>query len=173
MITRNDRTPLALGAAAVVLAASGFWALQQAGDLRDDPAVRNVALTDTAGTSEVKGAVSDMFGKVFSYNYTDPAKTQKAQRDFLTGAAVGQYEKLFADVRTQAPQHKTVLTTTVTQSAVTTLRDGRARLLLFADQRTTRTTDGRTSTAAAMLAVDAARSGGTWKITGLSTFPTP
>ncbi|WP_158079401.1 hypothetical protein [Actinomadura sp. CNU-125] len=50
--------PFVLGIAAVLLAASGFWARQEAAALRDDPAVRNAALTDGAATSEVKGAVA-------------------------------------------------------------------------------------------------------------------
>ncbi|MFC6880597.1 MULTISPECIES: hypothetical protein [Actinomadura] len=167
---RNVRSPVALGTAAAVLAAGGVYAYREARQLRDDPSARNTALTDSARTSEVKGEVADMVGKVFSYNFTDGARTDRAARTHLTGAAVRQYESLFGKVRTDAPKARTVLTTKVTDSAVTLLRGDRARLLVFADQRTTRLSDGKGSSAAAMLAVDAVRRDGHWRITSLDTF---
>ncbi|GGV17466.1 hypothetical protein GCM10010182_43310 [Actinomadura cremea] len=162
--------PIALGVVAVLLAASGIWARQEAAGLRDDPAVRNTALTDGAATSEVKGAVADMIGRLFSYDHTAPERTRKAADSFLTGAAVGQYESIFGKVREEAPKREAVLSTRVTESAVARLGDGRARLLVFADQQTTRTGDGRSSHAPAMLAVDAVRRDGRWRIEGLDTF---
>ncbi|MEU8803344.1 hypothetical protein [Spirillospora sp. NPDC048819] len=163
-------SPIALGVVAVVLATFGVWALRQADAVRDDPSARNTALTDGAATSEVKGAVADMIGKVFSYNYTDPARTRDAARAALTGDAVRQYEAIFGRVRAEAPEAKTVLSTRVTDSAVTSLRGDRAEVLVFADQRTTRTTDGTSTNAPAMLTVTAVRRGGHWRIAALDTF---
>jgi Mce-associated membrane protein len=67
-----------------------------------------------------------------------------------------------------------VLTTTVTDSAVEMLEGDRARLLVFTDQRDTRT-GGKDATtyAAAMLAVDAVHRDGIWKITNLDTLNVP
>jgi Mce-associated membrane protein len=139
-------------------------------DVRSDPAVRNTALTDSAATSEVKGAVADMVGKLFSYNYTDPGRTDAAARTYLSGAAVRQYATLMNGVRTDAPKQKTVLSTRVTDSAVVSLRDGRARLLVYADQQTSRTSDGKSTTSPAMLSVTAVRHSRNWRITNLNTF---
>ncbi|RAY11024.1 hypothetical protein DPM19_32485 [Actinomadura craniellae] len=164
------RRPAVLGVAAVLLAGAGGWSHQQARDLRDDVSARNAALTDNARTSEVKGEISDAVNTIFSYNYTDMGKTDRAARTLLTGRAVRQYDSLFDEVRKQAPQQRLVLTTTVTDSAVKTLEDDRARLLVFADQRNTRVSDGKTSYAAAMLAVDAVHQGGRWKISNINTF---
>ncbi|MWA07143.1 hypothetical protein F8568_043775 [Actinomadura sp. LD22] len=163
-------SPAVLGLLAVLLAASGIWMHRQAGDLRGDPAARNGALTDGAATSEVKGAVADMVGRLFSYNYTDPGRTDAAARTCLTGPAVRQYAALMDRVRTDAPRQRTVLSTKVTDSAVTTLRDGRARLLVYADQQTTRAGDGKSTTSPAMLAVTAVRHSRQWRITGIDTF---
>ncbi|MFD0684256.1 hypothetical protein [Actinomadura fibrosa] len=167
---RWGRSPGVLGVVAVLLAVFGVWAVQKAHAVQDDPAVRNTALTDGAATSEVKGAVADIIGKVFSYDYTDGARTDAAARASLTGPAVRQYETVFGPVRGEAPRQRTVLSTRVTDSAVTLLRGDRARLLVFADQRTTRTTDGRSTSAAAMLAVDAVRRDGRWTISGIDPF---
>ncbi|MBW8481660.1 nuclear transport factor 2 family protein [Actinomadura parmotrematis] len=164
------RAPAALGAAAVALAGFAVLAHQKADALRGGAAVRNVALTDNARTSEVKGAVTQIVNGVFSYAYTDPARTAAAVKASLTGAATGQYAALFAKVGQQGPARKLVLTTTVTDSAVTSLRGDRAHLIVYADQRSTGAADGRTAYAAALLTVDAVRTGGHWKIASLRTF---
>lgn len=166
------RRPGVLGVVAVLLAGTGLWSHQQARDLEAEPAARNAALTDNARTSEVKGEITDVVNTIFSYNFTDIAKTEQAAKTLLTGRAVQQYDALFGEVRKEAPAQKLVLTTTVTDSAVQTLQGDRARLLLFADQRNTRTSDGKSSYAAAMLAVDAVRQGGHWKISNIDTFKT-
>ncbi|MEV0661396.1 hypothetical protein ACIBI3_06590 [Actinomadura luteofluorescens] len=171
---RASSSPVVLGISAVLLAALGAGALRQADGLRDDPSARNTALTDGAATSEVKGAVADMIGEVFSYDYADPGRTSEAARASLAGDAVRQYETVFGKVREDAPKAKTVLSTRVTDSAVTTLTGDRAAVLVFADQQTTRTGgdggQGESTHAPAMLTVTAARRGGHWKIIALDTF---
>ncbi|GAA2583263.1 hypothetical protein GCM10010411_14900 [Actinomadura fulvescens] len=164
------RLPAVLGTVTVLLGGLAVWSHQQAGDLRDTPATRNVALTDNAGTSEVKGSVNDIVNTVFSYNHTDIAKTERAAKDLIVGKAVQQYDAMFGLVRKSAPEQKLVLTTTVTDSAVKMLQDDRARVLVFADQRSTRGTDGKSSYAGAMLAVDAVRQSGKWRISNIDTF---
>ena len=88
----------------------------------------------------------------------------------LTGKAVQQYNQLFALVRKQAPQQKQILTTTVTDSAVKSLASDRARLLIFADQRNTRTDKDQSSYSAAVFAVGAIRIDGKWKINNIDTL---
>jgi Mce-associated membrane protein len=167
---RRPPLPVVLGVLTVILGGLAAWSGLAAHDLRGGVVVRNVALTDSARTSEVKGEVSNAVNAVFSCDYTDLAKTDAAARRLLTGQAVRQYATLFAPVRQQAPKDKLVLTTTVTDSGVTMLQGDRARVLLFADQRNTRTGDGQTTYAAAMLAVNAVRQGGTWKIENIDTL---
>ncbi|PKV88920.1 nuclear transport factor 2 family protein [Streptomyces sp. TLI_146] len=161
--------PLLLTALAVLLAAFSVLAYVQGG--RQDTAGSNTALSDTAHTGEVKGAVDDAVQGIFSYDHTDPARTEAAAARRLTGAAVGQYRTLMGPVREQGPGQKLVLTTTVTDSGVEVIDGDRARVLVFADQSSTRTgKDGGTTVAAAMFAVDAVRRGGIWRIASLDTF---
>jgi len=164
------RLPAVLAAATVLLGGFAVWSHQQADGLRDTPVARNVALTDNARTSQVKGEVTDVVNTVFSYNYADTSKTDGTARTRLTGKAVQQYDGMFAEVRRQGPGQKLVLTTTVTEGAVKMLQGDRARLLLFADQRSTRGSDGKSSYAGAMLAVDAVRRAGHWQIAGIDTL---
>ncbi|WP_329354706.1 hypothetical protein [Streptomyces anulatus] len=163
--------PAVLCALTVLLGAFAVWAFASVGDLRDEPARQNTALTDIGRTSEVKGRISEAVGAVFSYDYASPARSDRAASTYLTGRAVQQHKDMLADVREQAPRQKLVLTTTVTESGVEFLDGDRARLLIFADQSNTRTgKDEETTYAAAMFAVDAVRRGDTWLIAAIDTF---
>ena len=165
--------PAVLGVVAVLLGGLAVWFNGEANNLRSGASVHNVALTDTARTSEVMGEVTDAVNVLFSYDYANIPKTDQAIQRLLTGRAVQEYENIFAVVRTQAPIQKLILTTTVTDGGVELLDGDHARLLLFADQRSTSTTSKNTSYSAAMVAVDAVRLGGTWKIASIDTFAAP
>jgi Mce-associated membrane protein len=171
--TRVRRLPVILGLATVLLGGLAVWFADEADAVRGRAGAANVALTDPARTSEVTGQVTDAVNALFSYDYADTAKTQQAEATLLSGRAVGQYDGMLAQVRQQAPAQKLVLTTTVTDSAVEMLEGDRARLLVFADQRNTRTGGKDATYAAAMLAVDAARQHGAWKITNIDTLNVP
>lgn len=167
------RLPIVLGVLTVLLGGLAVWFAEEANGLRDTAGGHNTALTDAARTSEVKGKVTDAVNTIFSYDYTDMAKTEQAANTLLTGKAVQQYDTMLAQVRAQAPRQKLVLTTTVTDSSVERLDGDSARVLLYADQRNTRTTGKDTTYAAAMLAIDAVRRGGTWKIADIDTLNVP
>jgi Mce-associated membrane protein len=167
---RRPPLPVVLGVLTVILGGFAVWSGQQAHALRGGTVARNVTLTDNARTSEVKGAVATAVNTIFSCDYADLAKTDSAARRLLTGKAVQQYNALFAPVRQRASKDKLVLTTTVTDSGVTMLQGDRARVLIFADQRNTRTVDDQTTFGGAMIAVNAVRKGGTWKIENIDTL---
>jgi Mce-associated membrane protein len=176
-LRRPSRTAVLAGALAlltVLLGGFAAWAAHRASDLRDSSATGNTALTDTARTSEVKGAIAQDVDAVFSYDYADTARTDAAAARVLTGRAVRQYATMLAQVRAQAPAKKLVLTTTVTDTGVVTIDGDRARVLVYADQRNTSTASsagaGGSTYAAAMFAVDAVRQGGSWKIASIDTF---
>lgn len=163
--------PAVLCALTVLLGAFAAWAFGSAASLRDDPSRQNTALTDIGRTSEVKGQISEAVGAVFSYNYAAAAKSEQAAKTHLVGKAVQQHRDMLAQVRAQGQQQKLVLTTTVTDSGVELLDGDRARLLIYADQRNTRTgASEETTYAAAMFAVDAVRRGGSWRIAAIDTF---
>ncbi|MEU5837229.1 hypothetical protein ABZ820_26655 [Streptomyces diacarni] len=181
---------LLLVCAALTLLLGGFaaWAATEAAGLRDAASAHNTALADAAGTSRVKGEVTSAVNALFSYDHAKPGKNEDAARRLLTGKAVEQHRELLAAVRKQGREQKLVLTTTVTDSAVTALEGDRARVLLFADQHSARTgargehkakADGKKADggaeddatyAGAMLAVNAVRQDGTWKIAAIDTL---
>jgi Mce-associated membrane protein len=130
----------------------------------------NSALTDTAATNQVNQQIDNAVDTIFSYNYTDTAKTAQAAKALLTGKASGEYAALFKVVQQDAPAEKLVLTTTVTNSGVEMLNGNTARLLIFANQKDTGSAKGSTTDAGAMFAVTAVRQGSQWKIEDINTF---
>jgi Mce-associated membrane protein len=167
------RAPVVLCILVVLLGAFGALAATRADSLRSDPAARNAALTDPARTSEVKGQTAKAVAALFSYNYADTAPADKAASTLLTGKAVQQHRDMLAAVRAQAKGQKLVLTTSVTESGVEMIDGSRARVLVYADQSSTRTAGKKPETtyAAAMFTVDMVRgSGAAWQISGIDTF---
>lgn len=165
---RPRRVAVALGVLAALLVGAGTWALVAANGLRDSGATHNTALVDTGRTAEVSAAVSSALNQIFSYSYDKTEVTEQAAAAVLRGEARAVYDRLFAEVRTKAPQQKLVLTSRVVYSAVQSLEGDRARLLVFLDQSATRVDTDTTNAAAAQLSVTAKREGGHWVITDLA-----
>lgn len=170
MTSRRLVLPAVLGAATAVLGGFGIWATVAAGTLHSAAASANAALVDRAGTAAVERAVTSAVNTIFSYSYADVAKTRVAAQGVLTGAAIRQYDQLFALVERQAPKEKLVVTTKVTNVGVELLNGGRARLLVFADQQDSKAGTSQASYGGAMFAVTAVLRRGTWLIANIDTF---
>ncbi|MET8756809.1 hypothetical protein [Lentzea sp. NPDC004782] len=157
--------PAALFAVAVLFGGLGTFFLVKSRSVSYD-----AALVDSATTSAVNGQIREAVEKSFSYNFADVESTEKAARELLTGKALCQYNAVFGPVKEVAPQQKLVVTVRVVSSAVSSLKDGHATVLVFADQVTTRTTDNQSGGGTAMLRVSAVDSGGRWKIDNMEMF---
>ena len=162
-----------LGLAAIILGSLAIWATVAAHRLRSDAANANIAFVDQAATRTVTHDVTTAVNTIFSYNYADTARTRVAAQGLLTGAAIRQYNALFALVERQAPREKLVVTTRVTNIGVEFLTGDRARVLVFANQQDTRAGTGQTSYGGAMFAVTVGLQGGRWKIESIDTFTGP
>lgn len=167
---RGPLLPVALGIATLVLGGLAAWFGAEAHSLTSIPAAGNSALTDAAATSAVRNQVGSAIATLFSYDYRNPGPTTRAEKRLLTGPAVGQYAKLFAQVHKNAPGQKLIVTTAITSVGVEMLTGNQARLLIFATETDTRTGGGQPASAAAMLAVNAVRQGSTWKIEAIDTY---
>jgi Mce-associated membrane protein len=156
---RSSRLPLILVLVAAVLAGAGVFFLVKAQSSEQG--------VDTKAMTEVNGQVTSALEKIFSFSYDKLDESAAAAREVLAGTAIGEYDKLIEQVRTQAPAQKLVLATKVTTAGVKSLDGDRAELLVFLDQVATRVDTGKTSGSAAALSVAAERQNGVWKITGL------
>lgn len=161
-------TPIVLGVVAVLLGGLAAWFGVQTANASGGGS--NTALTDSATTSEVSGQITSAVNTIFSYNYTDMGKTQRAVQQLLTGSALCQYNQLYKVVQQQAPGQKLVLTTTVQDKGVEMLQGGTARVLLLVQQHDTRATTNQQSDSQSMIAVNAVKQGATWKISAIDTF---
>ena len=159
-----------LGAATVIVGSVGVWAMVAAHGLRTAAADANTAVTDRAATRTVSRDIAHAVNTIFSYSYADTARTRAAAQRLLTGAAIRQYNQLFALVEQQAPKQKLIVTTSVTSVGVEFLTGARARVLVFANQQDTRAGTGQTSYGGAMFAVTALSEHGRWVIANIDTF---
>lgn len=164
---------MALGIITLLLAATGAFFQLLSSRLTGEVDGVNEALTDSAGTSEVAGKLTTPIEKVFSYNYTDLAATEKAADDALIGKARCQYDQLFAKLREQVPAQKLIVTLKVRTIGVSRLSGDDAELFVFADQSTTRTDQNQTAAGGAQFGVVAQRVDGTWKIADFVMFDQP
>ncbi|MGW1226242.1 hypothetical protein [Streptomyces sp. NPDC001515] len=148
---------------AVVLLAAGAVLHVAGRQLRDTPATDNLALTDSAATTQVAGEVTNALGKVFSYGPGETAATKASAQRYLAGKALQQYAALFGQVEKQSADQKLTLTTHVVRAGVTRLTRDSAHLLVFLDQVYER--EGKAaSSAAAQLSVTARLREGHWTI---------
>ncbi|WP_406642238.1 hypothetical protein [Amycolatopsis sp. WGS_07] len=151
----------------VLLTAAGVWCTVEARSITASAAASNRALTDQPATAEVASAISLTLTKIFSYTYDKTDVTENAAASLLRGRARESYEKLFAQVRTMAPNQRLTLTSRVSATSVQQLTDDHAQLLVFLDQSAARGNSATPETAAAQLSVTAQRIDGNWFVTDL------
>ena len=113
------------------------------------------------------GAVSSALTKVLSYSYADPAATQRAADTVLMGRAATDYRGLFGEVVRLAPQQKLTLTTNVVRAGLVKRTGDTAVVLVFLDQKATRSGLPQGKTATAQLVVTA-RHDRAWRISELT-----
>lgn len=155
-------------ALAAVLVAVGLLGWLMAHDMTSTASAQNTAMVDAAATSRVQSEVSRALTSVLSYDHANPAQTETAAREVLTGDASKEYETLLKTLAERAPGQQLVLTAVVQSAGVKKLSDTEASLLVFLDQSSQRAEDNEASYSAAQLAVKAKKVGKVWKISGLT-----
>ncbi|GAA5160295.1 MULTISPECIES: hypothetical protein [Amycolatopsis] len=154
--------------AAVVVLATGFAVFAA---LRASAAHGgNVAVADTRATAEVADQISAGVKALFSYDYANLARTERAAASVLVDEAVGQYRSGYEAAKQQAVAQKLIRTTTIGSIGVSDLRGDTARVLVFLDQQTLVTTTNQQSSASAALSVTARKVDGTWKIASMTAL---
>ncbi|MGH3517277.1 MAG: hypothetical protein ACRDQ7_07635 [Haloechinothrix sp.] len=167
MSTYDRRTVLAVLAGVLVVALGcSVWFGAQAYQLRHGASGSNAALADPDATEEVIERVSAQLKSVFSYDYANVDRTERAVGLALTGEAASEYRAQFADAAKRAEQDKLVLVSTVRSIGVRTLTDDAATVLVFLDQQTMRLS-GSPKSSTATLDITAVRVDGNWRISAI------
>lgn len=157
---------LSAALAGFVVLAVGFAVVGQL--VRNPPAAANTALVDVATTAEVADRLGHALEIVYSYDFDRLDENRRSARDVITPAFAVRFDELFAPARRLAQQQQTVVSATVTASAVQRIEGDRAVLVAFLDQQVTRAAPGadpQRLTAAGRLTVIGERVDGTWRIT--------
>ncbi|MFF5986293.1 hypothetical protein [Prauserella flavalba] len=138
----------------------------------------NTALIDVAGTAQVKQEMSSAAERLFSIDYNDIPKNERAADELLVNDEVRQqYEQFMGELKRLAPEQQMVVTVKATRSAVVMLDDDRAKVMVYIDQTATRASDNQTSSGGAALWFTTEKRDGKWKVTDMDTYasgqPTP
>jgi len=160
--------PAVLVLVALVVAGAGLVFRGQAELLAGGAAATNRALSDVGATTDVTTQVTHAMESVSSYKYTDLDAAQKAGQAVSTGKFLDDYNKLFTQVRDQAPKQKAVVAGQVVKIAVRALQDDNAILLAFLTQTTTRADNGQSNSIGLVYTVNARLVDGKWKIQDLT-----
>ncbi|WP_424189924.1 hypothetical protein ACOBQX_14205 [Actinokineospora sp. G85] len=176
--TPGMNAAIVLAVLALVLAGLAFWFKGQADSLTAGADTDNSAVTDSAGTEQVKNQVREAVERTLSYDYTKLDVTAKAVGETLEGRAVCDYEAIYGKLKELAPQQKLVLSTKVRDIGVVSLRGDEAEVLVFVDQSVTRAAveagaEPQQTASGAQFAVSAHRSGDAWKITAFDMLSQP
>jgi Mce-associated membrane protein len=156
--------PVLTGVAVFALGCAAWFGLQTQALKPGD----NQALVDSAATSQVLAEIGAGVKAIFSYDYSDVARTERAAGAVLVDGAVGQYRDSFAAAKQQAVERKLVRTTTVRSAGVSQLHGDEAEVLLFLDQQTLHTVENAHESAGAQLTITAKKVAGRWRIAGLT-----
>lgn len=166
---RSTLTALTAGIGVLLTVAAVVFAIQYFG-VRSQTA--NKAMSDPIETSQVKGQIQDAVKKVFSYQWNKLDAHEKDVNSVLTGGPVRkQYDALYPDVKTKAPQQKLTVATAVSYSSVLNLTDDSASLLVYIEQSSWRGTDvAKKASGGGFLKVDAKLVDDKWRIAGFDIY---
>ena len=128
----------------------------------------NIAWTDPAATQASRHAVSDLATQLFTVTPASVPAVRAAARQDLSGAAVGQFQKLYGPVLTSAKHQQLALTTVLRAVGVTRLTSEAAELLVIADQ--TATAAGQSRSGPATLRLEASHGAHGWTISSITVL---
>lgn len=141
---------------------SAAWMHLEAAALRTP--TENIALLDPGATKQVRSEVSGAVERVYGYSYRSLDDAERAAKEVVTGAFAKQFREEFATVRNLAPRQKAVVNASVAATAVRSLTDDRAEVLVFLDQSVRNEVLSEPASTGSRLMVTAERVDGRWKI---------
>ncbi|MGW4400173.1 hypothetical protein ACWEHA_33195 [Amycolatopsis nivea] len=151
---------------AAALLTAGCAASQEPAPPAPAPAPANVAYVDAKATSDAVSGVKKAMETAFSYDSTKPDEVAKTEQEYLTGGARAQFDKTFAEVRTEPVTTQTQ----VLETGLAELTPDHARMLVVAAQHSKRP-DGAKNQGVALILVTAGKANGHWQLQDLNFDP--
>jgi Mce-associated membrane protein len=150
---------LAVATAAVVGLASWLYLAQPS-----DASVED-------STKAAQAAAERAIGPILSYDARHLDRDKAAAESYLTSDYQGQYDKLFALIKQNAPQTGTVVTAQVVASGIVRSGEDRVQVLLFVNRPTTNKLRKQPVVYKDQVTVTMERVGGDWLVDDLVTSP--
>ncbi|WP_210443319.1 hypothetical protein [Nocardioides sp. SYSU D00065] len=138
--TDPGRRVTAVLAGLVVLAAAVLVWLVTGGGQPSRPEVTSAesaeaAVASAAVKEQVREAAADAAARAYAYSWDTIADDKAAARALMTDDMQRRYDRTMAGVTTSSREHHTVVRTVVVDTALVTATEEHARVLVFANQR--------------------------------------
>lgn len=154
---------------AAVFSTGAWFAGSKYSDVSD--ATGNAALINVDETQQAKKEMSKAAERLFSFDYRDIDKTERAAKDLLGNSEVKhKYDTLMEEVKRLAPEQKAVVSVDATESAVVNLHDDQAKVMVYVDQTSKRKKSEKTASGGAALWLTGELHDGDWKVVGMDTY---
>jgi Mce-associated membrane protein len=166
---RAKRLVAALVALCLVLGGA-LWYLVDRADHPDLDTAPNGQITDNSFRNAAMSAASDAATQILSYSYQSFDADRAKARKLVTGKAADQYEAAMDQVKDKAATSKLTLKATVLSVGTLSVKEHRAKVLVFVNSFTTREGSKKQQVQQSRLVMDLTRTNGDWIVSDMDTI---
>ena len=171
--TRSPVRAKRLVAALVVLClvlGGALWYLVDRAEHPDLSTAPNGQVTDNSFRNAAMSAASDAATEILSYSYQTFDADRAKARKLVTGKAADQYEDAMDQVKDKAATSKLTLKATVLSVGTLSVKEHRAKVLVFVNSFTTREGSKKQQVQQSRLVMDLTRTHGDWIVSDMDTI---
>jgi Mce-associated membrane protein len=162
---------LVAGLVVLCLVLSGaLWYLVDRADHPDLDTAPNGQITDNSFRNAAMSAASDAATQILSYSYQTFDADRAKARKLVTGKAADQYEEAMDQVKDKAATSKLTLKATVLSVGTLSVKEHRAKVLVFVNSFTTREGSKKQQVQQSRLVMDLTRTDGDWIVSDMDTI---
>ena len=130
----------------------------------------NGQVTQSSFRNAAMSAASDAAGKILSYSWKTFDADRKKGRALVAGQAAKEYDKAMDEVAAKVASTKLTLTAKVLSVGTISVKEHRAKVLVFVDTVTTREGSQDQQLQQSRLVMDLTRQDGDWTVTRMDAF---
>jgi hypothetical protein len=147
-----------------------LWYVVDRSQHPDLDAAPNGQITDNSFRNAAMSAASDAATQILSYSYQTFDADRAKARKLVTGKAADQYEDAMDQVKDKAATSKLTLKATVLSVGTLSVKEHRAKVLVFVNSFTTREGSKKQQVQQSRLVMDLTRKDGDWIVSDMDTI---